>query len=180
MRSLSCLYLLGKYLLQSDMKQTQLLCRRKPTDEFNEGPADVTTTFNQHLHLPPDFRKNTHLTGLPDMPFSLYGYDRVNSIEPAMSICAHRIGASLPPSLASIPSTNAFKNNAAVQLPPGLPPVYFIITLTTQSGGEQVPNCSHVAQISVGRINLRSIFLIQRHTPEPVVLGFARLVQLIP
>ena len=30
-------------------------------------------------------------------------------------------------SLASIPSTNAFKNNAAVQLPPGRPPVYFIL-----------------------------------------------------
>lgn len=59
------------------------------------------------------------------MPFSQYGDGRVDSIDPAMSMCAHRNGAS-PPSLASMPSTNAFKNNAAVQLPPGLPPVYFI------------------------------------------------------
>lgn len=58
------------------------------------------------------------------MPFSQYGDGRVYSIDPAMSMCAHRSGTSHP-SLASMPSTNAFKNNAAVQLPPGLPPVYF-------------------------------------------------------
>ena len=162
------------------MKQTRLLRLRKPSDEFNEGPADITVTFNQHPHLPLIFRKNTHLTGLPDKPFSLYGYGRVNSMVPAMSICAQRIGAS-PSSLASIPSTNAFKNKAAVQLPPGLPPVCFIIALAPWSGGEnQDPNYSHVAQISVGRINLRSILLIQRHAPEPVVLDFACLIQFIP
>ena len=82
----------------------------------------MTITFNQRSRPHLIFRKNPHLTGLPDMPFSLYGYGRVNSMDPAMSICAHRIGTS-PPSLASMPSTKAFKNNAAVQLPPGLPPV---------------------------------------------------------
>jgi hypothetical protein len=75
------------------------------------------------------------------MPFSKYGVALValqrtmiislspisrtqqhTSIVPAMSICAHFIGASLPSS-ALIPSANAFKNNAAVQLPAGLPPV---------------------------------------------------------
>ena len=161
------------------MKQNQLLPLRNPADEFNEGPANITIAFNQRLHPRPVFRKNTHLTGLPVMPFSLYGFSRVHSIDPAMSMWAHRNGAS-PPSLASIPSTNAFKNSAAVQLPPGLPPVCFMITLVTQSGGKRVPNYSHVAQISVGRIDLRSIFFVQRHAPEPVVFGFARFVQLIP
>jgi len=107
------------------MKRTRLLRLRNPTDEFDEGPADVKITFDENPQSRPVFRKSTHLTGLPDMPFSWHEYDRVNSIVPAMSMWAHRIGAS-PPSLASIPSTNAFKNNAAVQLPPGRPPVYFI------------------------------------------------------
>ena len=40
-----------------------------------------------------------------------------------MSICAHLKGASLPFS-DSIPSTKAFKNRVAVQLPAGRPPVY--------------------------------------------------------
>ena len=108
------------------MKRTRLLRLRKPADEFNEGSANITITFNQHPHRSLIFRKNTHLTGLPDMPFSMYGYGRVSSMDPAMSMCAHRIGGS-PPSLASMPATNAFKNNAAVQLPPGLPPLCFIL-----------------------------------------------------
>ena len=39
------------------MKQTQLLRLRKPADELNEGPAEVTITFNQHPHLPQFFVK---------------------------------------------------------------------------------------------------------------------------
>jgi len=108
----------------------------KASGRIQRGPC------KHHNHIqsapPPTsiFRKNTHLTGLPDRPFSLYRLGRVNSMVPAMSICAQRIGAS-PPSFASIPSTNAFKNNAAVQLPPGLPPVCFIITLAPRPGGKR-------------------------------------------
>lgn len=118
------LYYLGNlFLSRTRSKLDYCACESLRTNSTRA--LDVTITFNQHPRLPLISRKKTHLTGLPDIPFSLYGYGRVNSIDPAMSICAQRIGAS-PPSLASMPSTNAFKNNAAVQLPPGLPPVCFI------------------------------------------------------
>ena len=79
----------------------------------------------------------THLVGRPVMPFSWYGPGRVASIVPAISRCAHlnvasflSFSFSFPSSLSvmvvvvdSIPSTNALRKSAAVQEPPGRPPV---------------------------------------------------------
>ena len=61
-------------------------------------------------------------TGRPVMPVSMYGLARVSSIEPAISICAQLMTGSFP-STPSTPSTKCFKNNAAVALPAGTPPV---------------------------------------------------------
>ena len=49
--------------------------------------------------------------------------DTFTSMVPAISICAQRSGASLSAVPGSMPSTNDLRNNAAVQEPPGLPPV---------------------------------------------------------
>ena len=77
------------------------------------------------------------------MPFSWYGplpdactmrsgqstikpgsQTRRTSIEPAMSMCAHRMDGSSAPSAGSTPSTKDLRKSAAVQHPARVPPVY--------------------------------------------------------
>jgi len=39
---------------------------------------------------------------------------------------------------------------------------------------------THILQISIGRMDLRTVLVVQWHAPEPVVLDLAGLVQLGP
>ena len=49
--------------------------------------------------------------------------DSFTSMVPAISICAQRSGGSSSPVPGSMPSTNDFRNNAALHEAPGIPPV---------------------------------------------------------
>ena len=162
------------------MKQTQLLRLRKPADEFNEGSADITITFNQHPHLCSAFRKRKRsphgsashaLLTVWVRPREFHGSRNVN-------VCpSHQ---RLAPVLGLDPIYECLQKQCGRAAASRSTASLFHIKLAPRSGGNRVPNRSHVTQISVGRINLRSIFFVQRHTPEPVVFGFARFMQLIP
>lgn len=108
--------------------------------------------FRQSSHYWENLLANSinALVDLPVIPVSWYGADRIayrqtathpehqyrdiigiwqtrlwrTSIVPAISICAHLTSGSLVSSEGSTPLTNFLRKRAAVQLPPGLPPIW--------------------------------------------------------
>jgi hypothetical protein len=92
---------------------------------------------------------------------------------------AHLNGASWP-FLASMPSTKAFRNSAAVQLPAGLPPVYHKARINMTESKEVRVRVIHVLQVSIGRVDLRAVFFIDGHAPEPVVFRLTGCAKFIP
>lgn len=103
------------------------------------------------------------------------------SIDPAISICAHLILGPSSPSAGSTPSTNAFRNNAAVHDPARFPPVCSItrVSIHRQDGKGQRDR-THVTQVRIRRVDLRSVLLVERQSPEAIVFPQTGTVQLVP
>ena len=103
------------------------------------------------------------------------------SIEPAISMCAHRMDGSSAPSASSTPSTKDLRKSAAVQHPARLPPVYLTHTPSVfQQVNEVVEMRTYVAQVSVGRVDLWAVLFVKGHAPEAVVLAEPGSMEFVP